>query len=50
MDFCEAGASTIIREEEMNVPFNTSCKLFQISSLSYGHTCLVLLVGIIINY
>ena len=50
MDLCETGTSTMIREEEMNVPFNTSCILFQISSLGDGHTCLVLLVGIIINY
>lgn len=49
-DLCETGTSMMIIEKEMNVPFDMPCILCQISSLGLGHTCLVLLFGIIRNY
>ena len=35
MDFCETGTSTMITEEEMNVPL-MACKLCQIFHLAMG--------------
>lgn len=36
LDFCETGTSTVITEEEMNVPFNMACKVCQIFHLAMG--------------
>lgn len=36
MDFCETGTSTMMTEEEMNVPFNMACKLCQSFHLAMG--------------